>query len=428
MGHYYLFINDFTKKRWIKLNDSYVEEVDDKQVFNENFGGFRDDISVQNGNIEVKNVDIDTSAYILIYIRNDYIQKFFEENEKCFDKIKIVIDKINDEEEKKLKKYSKKKINNKFDNEKKEDFIIEIKNTDTDSISIDEKKEEIINNNNKNITKKRKTETNYKIFQKEKNIKLNALTNRTNFKSIHNITNLKGYEGTGTTNYKFIDIIKNINLNKYSNVRFNKNQIKTPMILMSESLDKINLSKKREPLELNLNNMKTIQLNNIGLLIKIFDDSENINDLVSNSTHLNLIIDEFEYPDNLIFVEYKYIITINFVSNYFFPDYNNNEIIFNYPYISYEYKSFKSYYELKDKIFNLSQLVLINNEKINELYKINIDNLKIYYISNSENTIISVNWNGLKFELLNPKSNFFLLNKKIENKKIFRFIIELNKI
>ena len=428
MGHYYLFINDFTKKRWIKLNDSYVEEVDDKQVFNENFGGFRDDISVQNGNIEVKNVDIDTSAYILIYIRNDYIQKFFEENEKCFDKIKIVIDKINDEEEKKLKKYSKKKINNKFDNEKKEDFIIEIKNTDTDSISIDEKKEEIINNNNKNITKKRKTETNYKIFQKEKNIKLNALTNRTNFKSIHNITNLKGYEGTGTTNYKFIDIIKNINLNKYSNVRFNKNQIKTPMILMSESLDKINLSKKREPLELNLNNMKTIQLNNIGLLIKIFDDSENINDLVSNSTHLNLIIDEFEYPDNLIFVEYKYIITINFVSNSFFPDYNNNEIIFNYPYISYEYKSFKSYYELKDKIFNLSQLVLINNEKINELYKINIDNLKIYYISNSENTIISVNWNGLKFELLNPKSNFFLLNKKIENKKIFRFIIELNKI
>lgn len=329
---------------------------------------------------------------------------------------------------KKLKKYSKKKINNKFDNEKKEDFIIEIKNTDTDSITIDEKYEEIINNNNKNITKKRKTETNYKIFQKEKNIKLNALTNRTNFKSIHNITNLKGYEGTGTTNYKFIDIIKNINLNKYSNVRFNKNQIKTPMILMSESLDKINLSKKREPLELNLNNMKTIQLNNIGLLIKIFDDSENINDLVSNSTHLNLIIDEFEYPDNLIFVEYKYIITINFVSNYFFPDYNNNEIIFNYPYISYEYKSFKSYYELKDKIFNLSQLVLINNEKINELYKINIDNLKIYYISNSENTIISVNWNGLKFELLNPKSNFFLLNKKIENKKIFRFIIELNKI
>ena len=70
----------------------------------------------------------------------------------------------------------------------------------------------------------------------------------------------------------------------------------------------------------------------------------------------------------------------------------------------------------------------INNEKIGELYKINIDNFKIYYISNSENTIISVNWNGLKIELLNPKSNFFLLNKSIENRKIFRFIIELNEI
>ncbi len=200
------------------------------------------------------------------------------------------------------------------------------------------------------------------------------------------------------------------------------------MILMSESLDKINSSKKREPLELNLNNMKTIQLNNIGLLIKIFDDNENINNLVSNNTNLNLIIDEFEYQDNLIFVEYKYIITINFVSNDFFPDYNNNGIIFKYPYISYEYQSFKNYSELKDKIVNLSQLVLNNNEKIGELYNINIDNFKIYYISNSENTIISVNWNGLKIELLNPKSNFFLLNKRIENRKIFRFIIELNKI
>ena len=429
MGHYYLFINDFTKKKWIKLNDSYVEEVDDKQVFNENYGGFRDDISVQNGNIEVKNVDIDTSAYILIYIRNDYIKKFFEENEKYFDKIKTVIDKMNniEEEDKKLKKYSKKNIN-KFDNEKKEDFVIEINNTDSETISNEEKNEKIFNKNYKNITKKRLIETNYKYTQKEKNIKLNALTNRTNFKTIHNITNLKGYEGTGTTNYKNIDIIKNINLNKYANVNFNKNQIKIPMILMSESLDKINSSKKREPLELNLNNMKTIQLNNIGLLIKIFDDNENINNLVSNNTNLNLIIDEFEYQDNLIFVEYKYIITINFVSNDFFPDYNNNGIIFKYPYISYEYQSFKNYSELKDKIVNLSQLVLNNNEKIGELYKINIDNFKIYYISNSENTIISVNWNGLKIELLNPKSNFFLLNKRIENRKIFRFIIELNKI
>ena len=200
------------------------------------------------------------------------------------------------------------------------------------------------------------------------------------------------------------------------------------MILMSESLGKINFSKKREPIELNLNNMKTIQLNNIGLLIKIFDDNENINNLLSNNTNLNLIIDEFEYPDNFIFVEYKYIITINFVSNDFFSDYNNNEIIFKYPYISYENQSFKNYSELKEKIFNLSQLVLKNNEKIGELYKINIDDFKIYYITNSENTIISVNWNGLKIELLNPKNNFFLLNKKIENKKIFRFIIELNKI
>ena len=89
---------------------------------------------------------------------------------------------------------------------------------------------------------------------------------------------------------------------------------------------------------------------------------------------------------------------------------------------------FKSYEELHSKIVDISNIILKNNENLSEEYEINEENLKIYLISNSENSILSLNWNGLKTELLNSKSTFFILNRKeVKDKKIFRFIVELNK-
>jgi hypothetical protein len=203
------------------------------------------------------------------------------------------------------------------------------------------------------------------------------------------------------------------------------------MELMSECVKKINLSKKKIPLELNLNNMKTIKINNMGLLLELLDDSESITDLLNRNNNINneiLVIDEFNYPDNFIFMEYKYIITLNFISNEFFQKYLHNDIIFKYPYISLENVIFKSYEELHSKIVDISNIILKNNENLSEEYEINEENLKIYLISNSENSILSLNWNGLKTELLNSKSTFFILNRKeVKDKKIFRFIVELNK-
>ena len=437
MGHYYVLINDFTNKRWIKLNDSIVEEVDCKEVFEENFGGFKKEISIINGNIEVNNVDIDTSAYILIYIKNDFIDVYFKETKNSFDKIKEMIDDMKkiEEDEKKLNKYSNKKIKKeKF--EEKKDLIVEIKKSEQILNEINN----IIQDDNKNlkeeskdkiISKRKISQTNYKGIQNEKKIKTLALTNQLSRKSINIIKNYKGIDGTGSSNYKLFDVIQNRNLRKYTSVKALIARTNTPMELMSECVKKINLSKKKIPLELNLNNMKTIKINNMGLLLELLDDSESITDLLNRNNNINneiLVIDEFNYPDNFIFMEYKYIITLNFISNEFFQKYLHNDIVFKYPYISLENVIFKSYEELHSKIVDISNIILKNNKNLSEEYEIKEENLKIYLISNSENSILSLNWNGLKTELLNSKSTFFILNRKeVKDKKIFRFIVELNK-
>ena len=437
MGHYYVLINDFTNKRWIKLNDSIVEEVDCKEVFEENFGGFKKEISIINGNIEVNNVDIDTSAYILIYIKNDFIDVYFKETKNSFDKIKEMIDDMKkiEEDEKKLNKYSNKKIKKeKF--EEKKDLIVEINNSEQILNEINNINKEYNKNlkeesKDKIISKRKISQTNYKGIQNEKKIKTLALTNQLSRKSINIIKNYKGIDGTGSSNYKLFDVIQNRNLRKYTSVKALIARTNTPMELMSECVKKINLSKKKIPLELNLNNMKTIKINNMGLLLELLDDSESITDLLNRNNNINneiLVIDEFNYPDNFIFMEYKYIITLNFISNEFFQKYLHNDIIFKYPYISLENVIFKSYEELHSKIVDISNIILKNNKNLSEEYEINEENLKIYLISNSENSILSLNWNGLKTELLNSKSTFFILNRKeVKDKKIFRFIVELNK-
>ena len=437
MGHYYVLINDFTNKRWIKLNDSIVEEVDCKEVFEENFGGFKKEISIINGNIEVNNVDIDTSAYILIYIKNDFIDVYFKETKNSFDKIKEMIDDMKkiEEDEKKLNKYSNKKIKKeKF--EEKKDLIVEINNSEQilneiNNINKDDNKNLKEESKDKIISKRKISQTNYKGIQNEKKIKTLALTNQLSRKSINIIKNYKGIDGTGSSNYKLFDVIQNRNLRKYTSVKALIARTNTPMELMSECVKKINLSKKKIPLELNLNNMKTIKINNMGLLLELLDDSESITDLLNRNNNINneiLVIDEFNYPDNFIFMEYKYIITLNFISNEFFQKYLHNDIVFKYPYISLENVIFKSYEELHSKIVDISNIILKNNKNLSEEYEIKEENLKIYLISNSENSILSLNWNGLKTELLNSKSTFFILNRKeVKDKKIFRFIVELNK-
>ena len=68
------FYYRFYKKS--KLNDSYIKEVDDNQIFNENYGGFREDISFKMIILKL-NMLILIVAFIFLFILEIITLKFF---------------------------------------------------------------------------------------------------------------------------------------------------------------------------------------------------------------------------------------------------------------------------------------------------------------------------------------------------------------
>ena len=68
------FYYRFYKKS--KLNDSYIEEVDDNQIFNENYGGFRKNISFKMIILKL-NMLILIVAFIFLFILEIITLKFF---------------------------------------------------------------------------------------------------------------------------------------------------------------------------------------------------------------------------------------------------------------------------------------------------------------------------------------------------------------
>ena len=68
------FYYRFYKKS--KLNDSYIEEVDDNQIYNENYGGFRKNISFKMIILKL-NMLILIVAFIFLFILEIITLKFF---------------------------------------------------------------------------------------------------------------------------------------------------------------------------------------------------------------------------------------------------------------------------------------------------------------------------------------------------------------
>ncbi|OHS94279.1 hypothetical protein TRFO_39529 [Tritrichomonas foetus] len=70
-GHYYMFCKPDPQDQWYMFNDSLVEQVSQRKVFDENFGGY------SRGYSHYSNYMKDYSAYMLIYVREDCIDEIF---------------------------------------------------------------------------------------------------------------------------------------------------------------------------------------------------------------------------------------------------------------------------------------------------------------------------------------------------------------
>ena len=87
-GHYYSYIYNFDKKHFYKFNDSTVSKVVNKvEIFEDNFGGTKDIIEFvpnNNNKINIKKsvTKITRTAYILGYIEQNCIKKYFNYNIK----------------------------------------------------------------------------------------------------------------------------------------------------------------------------------------------------------------------------------------------------------------------------------------------------------------------------------------------------------
>ena len=86
-GHYYSYIYNFDKKHFYKFNDSTVSKVVNKvEIFEDNFGGTKDVIEFEfnNNKINIKKSvsKITRTAYLLGYIQQNCIKKYFNYNIK----------------------------------------------------------------------------------------------------------------------------------------------------------------------------------------------------------------------------------------------------------------------------------------------------------------------------------------------------------
>lgn len=104
-GHYYAFIRP-KMGHWLKFNDDVVEKAYEYQVFNSNFGGTFTDAKYNKitkliEENEIKNI---TTAYMLIYLREDSIKDLLNEviDEEIPQRLREIDYKLQKEEEEKV--------------------------------------------------------------------------------------------------------------------------------------------------------------------------------------------------------------------------------------------------------------------------------------------------------------------------------------
>lgn len=79
-GHYYIFIKQFKEDKWIKFNDSVVSYANEKEVLDDNYGGYIKWTEVSDeGELLDYSKDIERTAYILTYIDESFISEAFSD-------------------------------------------------------------------------------------------------------------------------------------------------------------------------------------------------------------------------------------------------------------------------------------------------------------------------------------------------------------
>ena len=105
-GHYYAFIRP-KMGHWLKFNDDVVEKAYEYQVFQSNFGGTYIDAKYNKNTKlieenEIKNI---TTAYMLIYLREDHIKDLLKEvkDKEIPERLREIDFKLQKEEEEKVR-------------------------------------------------------------------------------------------------------------------------------------------------------------------------------------------------------------------------------------------------------------------------------------------------------------------------------------
>ena len=107
-GHYYAFIRP-KMEHWLKFNDDVVEKAYQYQVYTSNFGGTYTDAKYNKNTKVIEENDIKniTTAYMLIYLRDDSINDLLKEvkDEEIPQRLREIDFRLQREEEEKVKIY-----------------------------------------------------------------------------------------------------------------------------------------------------------------------------------------------------------------------------------------------------------------------------------------------------------------------------------
>ena len=311
-GHYYSYIYNFDKKHFYKFNDSTVSKVVNKvEIFEDNFGGTKDVIEFEfnNNKINIKKSTskITRTAYLLGYIRQNCIKKYFNYN------IKLNVSKDLEEKFNKIPNqtiitdfFNKNVYNGNFKddliksnrmitrgcfakNEKEEKEMIEkaILN------SMNENHFENGNNfnhnnyndyNNYNYIDDYNNNNNYYnnySFSKKNNFLNDSFSHNNNNNNISNSNSNKKKDDSNVPGFLIIDLYFNqIQLKKQDNFKIEINRYAIKKTTPKEICDfLLKNAEFKQKFQKSINNLKLIILNQFGLFYQCFDLNNNIKNL-----------------------------------------------------------------------------------------------------------------------------------------------------
>ena len=315
-GHYYTYIYNFDKKHFYKFNDSTVSKVVNKvEIFEDNFGGTKEIIEFEcnNNKINIKKSvsKITRTAYLLGYIQQSCIKKYFNYN------IKLNVNKDLEEKFNKIPNqtiitdfFNKNQSNGNF----KDDFIKNNRMITRGCFAKNEKEEKemiekaILNSMNENhfVNENNYNHNNYNDFNHNYYSLYDYINNNNNNNNINNNNNYSYSKKNNFMNESFSHNLNNNNSNSnkkkddsnvpgflildlyfnqiqlkkqdYFKIEINRYAIKktTPKEICDFLLKNAEFKQKFQK---SINNLKLIILNQFGLFYQCFDLNNNIKNL-----------------------------------------------------------------------------------------------------------------------------------------------------